>query len=243
MENKINNYLEYKAKIAALFNGKYDLPESASKIIELGYCISRDVQTDNIDVLIVGMNPSEGGGPGEYPSFDESITNPDGVYWHAIKRYLCDEYKFEHVDLFALRETHQYFLAQVGDNHNALDFLSKQLFLTQQLIELIKPKLIIVANKAAFAYWGKLPEYTWMGYSYKPIKSEINSVERDLELMEISGLSKKNQPPIGKLLCPDFETNLVGTKILFARYQANGCPKSKQITKSDIEYIFKHHID
>ena len=199
MENKINNYLEYKAKIAALFNGKYDLPESASKIIELGYCISRDVQTDNIDVLIVGMNPSEVGGPGEYPSFDESITNPDGVYWHAIKRYLCDEYKFEHVDLFALRETHQ--------------------------------------------YWGKLPEYTWMGYSYKPIKSEINSVERDLELMEISGLSKKNQPPIGKLLCPDFETNLVGTKILFARYQANGCPKSKQITKSDIEYIFKHHID
>ena len=43
--------------------------------------------------------------------------------------------------------------------------------------------------------------------------------KRDLEPYGNKGLSKKNQPPIGKLLCPDFETNLRWNKDPFARYQ------------------------
>lgn len=243
MKNIISNYNEYKAKIAALFNGEYELPTSVHNIIERGYRIPQNVQIDNIDVLIVGMNPSEKGEQKEYPTFDELTTNIKGPYWYAIKRYLCKEYKFEHIDLFALCETHQSMITKIGDNPNALEFLAKQLFLTQQLIELIKPKLIIVANKSAFAYWGKLPEYSWMGYSFESVKSDINSVERSMEIMKISGLSKNHPLPISKLLHPDFETNLIGTKILFARYQANGCREEKQITKNDIKYIFEHHID
>ncbi len=243
MNNKIHSYREYKIKIAALFNGKYDLPTSVQNMIERGYSIPKNVETDNIDVLIVGMNPSEKGEQKEYPTFDELMTNLQGPYWHAINRYLCKEYKFEHIDLFALRETHQHLLTKIGDNHNALDFLAQHLFLTQQLIELIKPKLIIIANKSALAYWGKLREYSWMGYSYESVESDINSIERSLEILKISGLSTNYPLPISKLLYPDFETSLVGTKILFARYQANGCPKNKQITKNDIKYILEHNID
>lgn len=245
MDYKITYYSDYKNKIRNLFADfvkNYDnqpdiFPKKFIEVLKRGYCIAKDVTMDHVDVLITGMNPSENKdkGSNEYPAFKIPVPNRSGQYWHAINRYYNKDYKFEHVDIFALREKHQQFLAKMGNNKEALDFFVQQLFLTQNLIENIHPKLIIVPNKSAFAYWGKLTNYTWMGYTFKPLWKDST---RDMELMEITGLSGDNKKdlPIGKILDPSFKTQLTGTRILFARYQANGCPKEKQITSKDIAF-------
>jgi len=246
MDYKITCYSDYKNKIRNLFadfvknyenHPDISLKESM-EVLKRGYSIAEDITMDHVDVLITGMNPSEKGEkiPNgiEYPAFKIPVPKDSGQYWQAINKYYNKDYKFEHVDIFALRERHQKFLTEMGDNKKALDFFVKQLFLTQNLIESIHPKLIVVSNKSAFAYWGKLINYTWMGYTFKSLWKDST---RDLELMEITGLSgydKKNLP-IGKTLDSSFETQLTGTKILFARYQANGCPKEKRITSKDID--------
>lgn len=240
--SEINSYEDYKRCISELFQNIKTLNKKWEEVKEKGYCISKDVKINNIDILIIGINPSfpKGSKEGnmEYKTFDENILNPEKGYWSTIKSYVQPlrekGYRAEHLDLFAIRKTEEQFLKSLKDcEQEVWNFMIQQLSYAQDLIELIHPKLIVVANKAAWAYFGRHPKYVWMGYEFRDI---FVNVERNMSLAEIVGIRKYEPARINKSLT---ETNLIGTKVLFARYQAYCCPKEQKITSQDLLNILE----
>lgn len=260
--NDINSYQNYANKMRELFANFKTENVCWQNIVRLGCCISKDVQTKNVDILIVGINPSfpfkkdkqteeerrlEQEREQEmlkygYPTFKETMSNLKGAgsYWHAINRYVKDLPKdivVEHLDLFALRNTDQKLITtfkeekEVDGSHIMQDFLLKQIFYAQDLIELIRPRLIIVSNKSLPAYFGYLPEYEWMGYKFDNVESVLFDSKSKKVLAEVHGFRRNGIVHTSSL------SN--GTKFLFTRYQANGCPKEQQIVSTDIMRILK----
>ena len=122
MEKEIMNYKDYLEALTALWN-KYQnesncpreftgVLEKLKETLKLGIGISRDYKP-NIDLLWMGINPScTDNKPIDctFPTFEETLMNPDIVYWKTVKRILIGcECTIEHLDLFAIRKTPQDF--------------------------------------------------------------------------------------------------------------------------------------
>lgn len=56
--SNIHSYVDYKEKMYELFHGVHSQNHKWQKVIEKGYCISRDVRISGVDILIIGINPS-----------------------------------------------------------------------------------------------------------------------------------------------------------------------------------------
>lgn len=248
MDNKftINCYNDYIKALDELWEtslNKNIYPE----ILERGYAIPENI--GKADLLIIGINPSFGKTDNDntteykhtFANFkrlkeSENKTN----YWRKIFNFIPHDTKCEHIDLFAIREAEQKKINEIGNNSLGLDFLVKHIWITQQMIEnVIKPKLIIVANRGASAYFGKNPKYTWIGYKLKPYYIEgletINSPKEEGELCSITGFRKD---AISRLFLSSEElqnknSELYKMKILF------GCMQSprKGLQKNDKRII------
>lgn len=244
MENKltIKSYNDYIKALDELWEtslNKNIYPE----ILKRGYAIPENI--GKADLLIIGINPSFGKTENDirteykhtFPCFEvlkksQNITK----YWKRIFSFIPPNIKCEHIDLFTIRNTEQKKINEIGINNLGLDFLVKHIWITQQMIEnVIKPKLIIVANRGAGAYFGKNPKYTWIGYDLESyyIKGleAINSPKEEGELCSIKGF-KKNAICSFFLSDEEFNnryTELPKMKILF------GCMQSprKDLQKND----------
>ena len=185
--------------------GKYG---TINNIMKRGYKICQNITQK--DILIVGYNPKYNtdnsiDNLSIYPLPEDAIINQLLVSPQKNLRY-----KTAYIDLFSFQESdHQFANQQIVLNPQLFGYVVEQICLTQNMIEeIIKPKLIIILNQDSWAYFGKLPQCTWMGYEFKTIKSV-----KGFELCEITGFSKAKDR-----ISQDtrFTSNLVGTKVLFA---------------------------
>ena len=185
--------------------GKYG---TINNIMKRGYKICQNITQK--DILIVGYNPKYNtdnsiDNLSIYPLPEDAIINQLLVSPQKNLRY-----KTAYIDLFSFQESdHQFANQQIVLNPQLFGYVVEQICLTQNMIEeIIKPKLIIILNQDSWAYFGKLPQCTWMGYEFKTIKSVTG-----FELCEITGFSKAKDR-----ISQDtrLTSNLVGTKVLFA---------------------------
>lgn len=193
------------------------------------------------DILITGINPSFD--PREAPgrSFHFGDILFDRVrksrYWQPIKKMLCDadidlRDRAAYLDLFYFREKEQGFLRrEILPNPAGIRFLVDQANLTQHIIEeVVKPKLIVVANKESAAYWGKHAEegIIWMGYDLRFVKRTKAG-----ELYRIAGLLDSAQR-VG----PEFRhTNIRNSFILFSQHIKRFTPAEKRPTAQMLQVL------
>lgn len=113
------------------------------------------------------------------------------------------------LNMFSCKEYVNPLVDDIIRNPRTFNYVVDQITVTQNIIEdIITPKVIIVLNKEAEAFFGHIKKLTWMGYTFRTA-GDING----LEVCEITGFSNANDR-----LAQDTRhmTNLIGTKIIFA---------------------------
>lgn len=113
-----------------------------------------------------------------------------------------------YMDLFPIQSTSAQFeiLKEIIQNPKMFDYVVEQISLNQTIIEdVVCPKLIIIQDNHSWAFFGKLPEFVWMGYEFQLIEKTAYG-----ELCRIVGFRSDDR------IQPDRkQTNLIGTKVLF----------------------------
>lgn len=113
-----------------------------------------------------------------------------------------------YMDLFPIQSTSAQFeiLKEIIQNPKMFDYVVEQISLNQTIIEdVVCPKLIIIQDNHSWAFFGKLPEFVWMGYEFQLIEKTAYG-----ELCRIIGFRSDDR------IQPDRkQTNLIGTKVLF----------------------------
>ena len=218
--NEIEEYLQKTWKECQL----------KQEVKERGFAFADPIKAD---LLITGINPSWRDKPNEPkvnyhgPAIDnlkpEVWKNRNGKKWDTyfgpIRNMLVDEAnkinlldRVDYLDLFHFKEQNQKFLTEniIKEQSDGIDFLRKELNLTQHIIEEnIQPKLILVKNKESWAYWGKIYGIVWMGYQFEHLWDYACG-----ELCRIVGLQQSNER-----IAPEIkETSLIGTRVLFSNH-------------------------
>jgi len=175
---------------------------------ELGLITNPNAQKGGI--LLVGMNPS-GTGQEIYKYLDchdgfwESKHTMMGAYNH----------KCGFIDLLPVRGGDQnLIIEQIKTDENYRRYCGKLLAFTRDYVELLQPRLIIIANRGAWFFWGVVNKWKWMGYTFNNEFAspwEGNRVCGYWSLSQICGIE-----PTG-VNRNSTTTNLVGTYILMYR--------------------------
>lgn len=140
-------------------------------VMNRGFMSSEKITTDGI--LFVGLNPS---------FVDNTPTNSVSFYDVEISK---EEYKryfgkfadvakktnlpWAHIDLLFLRETNQNLIDEIMQEQNGVDFIYEQLMISKQILEVAKPRVIVVCNTKARQFLGrdKTNELNvWMGHDF-----------------------------------------------------------------------------
>ena len=201
------------------------------KYTSIGEIMNRGFATNYIakqkDFLVLGFNS-------QY-----SITESNSVYilTLAFHGYWGEIYKmvfsraldltnnFQYLDLFAFRESNQEVaIRDVIQNPALFPYVVEQVCLTQEIIEsVVAPRVIVVKDKASWAFLGKLPQFTWMGYSFEHLQDTPYG-----EVCKIKGFTTKKDR-INK----QFEhSNIEGARILFLEPKDDGDLPTPQFLES-----------
>jgi hypothetical protein len=166
------------------------------------------------NIIFAGINPSYNGEPIFLGGYDVSMAIQDrkGHYGQFSKTMLSADQsaKWTTLDLFYYREGDQTIVNRLMKSELGLAFLCEQLKLTQEILEVLKPAIIVVSNASAKRFFGinKNKEETkdvWMGYNFESVDPENN-------VYKITGLSEKSIS--FKTLST---TALIGTFVIFSR--------------------------
>ncbi len=163
---------------------------SEISVIERGYAIQDNIIADSL--MFIGINPSYNG-KSERIFYDnhqtESTVHKYFRKFQDISREV--EVPWTHFDLLFLRETKQNEIEKIYSQKNGLGFIVEQLEIAKQVIELARPKVIVVNNSLARKYLGfekdvEKNENIWMDFDF-----EFNS---DLGTHIITSGILKNTP-------------------------------------------------
>lgn len=179
------------------------------------------------DILLLGFNPQVG------------ITESDRIYsfpfrfqgyWGDINKMIKSpgldlKSNTQYLDLFAFRESDQEVaIKEVIQNPALFPYVVEQVSLTQEFIEtIVIPRVIVVKDKASWAFLGKLPQFTWMGYSFEHYKDSPYG-----EVCKITGFTAKKDR-INKQI---EHTSLEGTRVLFLDPKEEGALVTPQFLES-----------
>ena len=141
-------------------------------------------------ILVTGLNPSVPINGLYVPtrSYPNPFKGERSNYFKRLGSILPEEYidKTAYLDLFPFFEYSQdSLLWQIRQNPG---FAAKILAVTKEEIERLSPRLIIIASKASYSFWGISEDSTWMGYDLKKIV-EVPGVNNDVR--KISGFKDK----------------------------------------------------
>ena len=189
------------------------------------------------DVLICGINPSFRAietNLNSY-SFDFNHLENDRYFgkFHDLVKVHKDKLAFTYTDMFYQRHTEQKEIAGFYSEKEGIEFLCRQLIVTQEMVEQLKPKLILVFNKQAANFWGlnyqdreNIMGNVWLGYEFE--NTEIENLYR------ITGLLESKERLNSGLKA----TNLIGTLVYFSKFISYRTDKKvmNQI-KSDIPLL------
>ncbi len=201
-----------KEKIKKVIERFENSNQQESEIIEVlkrGYTYTAD--NPERQILVVGINPSYNPMKNDYETIF-SLTGADENirYWKRTKQMLNDHItKTAYLDLFPIKFSKQAEFEQLFQKN--LRLMGELLQITQEEIERLAPRLIIVQNKRAQCYWGRSSNSVWMGYRFEKIDSSI--VEgKELDVCRIVGLKDDpNNERVFKLT----NTSLIGSIVVF----------------------------
>ncbi len=223
---------------------KRDLSMNLKNVIERGYVACKNEKQK--DILITGINPSFRSGSKNkslFYSFDNELINEKwDPYWSSLKRIIYNKEnsnidyreKSAYLDIFSFREQDQNFLKkQILNSEGGIEFIARQLTLTQKVIEeIIQPKVIIIKNKESAAYWGKYSNegLIWLGYDFEKIE-DCNAGE----IYRIKGFV--NSPE--RINSGLNETNLKNSIVLFSHHINQYTKREKRPTPETISRLFE----
>jgi hypothetical protein len=151
----------FEDRIEAIWNN----PKFSNiEILDYGYA-QQNNQVQN-SLLFIGINPSN------------STMNKEKLFWNDSSHRYFDKFKeisnkldntnWSHIDLLFVRETNQNNVKKLvySKDENILDFILQQLLLAKEMIEMIKPKIIIVNNTLARNLLGFEDGNNWIGYKF-----------------------------------------------------------------------------
>ena len=207
---------------AAFEAGETEHVRGLGKILDRGMVWAEN-EVGRTEILITGFNPSFrlGDTAGSF-KFDYRDVQYDSYYSEIKKTFLDDRLnaKAGYLDLFAVRETTQSYVAKFIKHPAGLSFIAEHLAITQREIERLHPRLIIVKNKGAWMFWGLQAirdgdkwMNVWMGYTFE----KIPGFENDIccgQIRKITGLYDVPDR-VGKEI---IKTDLSGTIILFTNH-------------------------
>lgn len=195
---------------------------------ELGRILDRGMvwaenEAGMTDILVTGINPSfrTGDAAGSFV-FRYRDVQQDSYYLEIRKTFFDDRLhaKAGYLDLFAVRETVQNRLSKFIKHPVGLSFIAEHLAITQQEIERLHPRLIIVKNKGSWMFWGlqatRIEDRrtnVWMGYTFETIPEFGNEIPYGV-VRRITGM-QDDPDRVGKTIS---RTNLVGTIVLFTNH-------------------------
>lgn len=238
LEKIMNNFEEsYLKQIEVLFDkyrGRFQ-NNDLNEILNHG-CVS-SIPAMNADILICGINPSYNEKSPNHFSFHELVSKRYFSPLHKITETCTDRSKIDYIDLFCFRRTNQNDIWKFTSDSVGVQFITEHLIITQNIIEQMKPKLILVFNKDAANFFGVRanPDFTdeksrniWMGYRFKCDESDSSCI--------IEGLHKDR---INK----DFkETNLVGTRVFFSSYMRYLNTEKRNNIKDTVSNLIKNTL-
>ena len=212
---------------------------------EHGFCVITNTKAKNDGILLVGMNPSnpkkeiKDSDPIEYLDCKKKAEGGNGdpsCFW-GPKHEMMGRYdnQVNYIDLLPIKLTRQDQVDCLDNNYRA-----HLLEVTQQHIEDIKPRLIILVNWDALYYWGYYVEHPWMGYSLELIKT----IKNKWELYLIKGLQEENDERlnIDFFKSQNNKTKLNGCYLLrycqVSIWYKRPAPELK-LTEKDIEGLLK----
>jgi hypothetical protein len=185
-----------------------------NEIVNREYVYSKLNQ--NANILICGINPSyrvKEDNPNAYEfDFNDEKVKKDPYFkkFHDKTKGIQTNY----IDLLRQRHTSQSDIGLFMKEEKGLQFIIDQLKVSQNAIENLKPKLILVFNRMAGQFWGRDAIYykngnarsVWMGYTFIP--TEIEGA------MKITGIIQHSDRINQSLK----QTNLIGTIIYFSSF-------------------------
>ena len=214
-----------------------NINQDAVSVIQRGIVLC--VNNPSNGILITGINPSSGHRSGNGFYAFPKINNVG--YWRHKRSLVQDEKDnvdnmniTAYLDLFPMRITSQRIFENIFGPY--LQLKSNLLKLTQQEIEEhIKPKLIIIANKDSYYYWGVNSDATCMGYDLKKVKNNVLPERGDnVKIFKIAGFKEANDR-----VFQNPTTNLKDTiVVLYAMYDNRH--KGKHLTAKEIKKIFEN---
>lgn len=203
-----------------------DRKEFLAENAEYGHMLCIPSDNPQGKILFTGINPSLGKG-GEQDNVP--FKSFSGPFWDPVIDLAGDLINdTAYIDLFPLRRTKQDIFEQLGR-----DFKGRILEVTQNEIERLEPKLIVVLNARSKYYWG--PE-GWMGYSFE--KTSLTPIHGRL-LYKITGFNPNCKDRINPKLK---ESRLEGTYIYFYRMLTSRYEKkqstAERLCHNDLETIW-----
>jgi len=191
------------------------------------------------DILILGINPSDD--KTNIPS-SFKFSNSKGVYFnkfHKIANAIdpTSKYIFDYLDVFCFRETHQSNISIFLKNSVGVSFLCEHLTITQNIIEELKPKLIIVFNKLAGNF---------LGVNAKKVGSDYTNIWLGYEFFEpenynckiIAGFKNSNER-INKNITA---SSLIGTPVYFSKYLGRSKNIEIETIIEEIKHVINNHL-
>lgn len=229
MENK-----ELNEKLTCIWNTYQHVSpfknEEMLKVLERNYCYAEPSQKGK--TMVVGFNPSYGGND---DVISYTLSSAKHRYFTTLRKTVLSDAETTYLDLFYFKYTEQSVIEKLisEEGELGLAFMVEQLELTKQIMEDSKPKLILVMNKGAWAYFGYYEKYVWMGYTFE----EVSNLDiKEGKLMRITGFRDSHFRLLPKLE----STNLIGTYVYFSRHLNRVPTPKKDIITNEIKEIRKN---
>jgi len=215
---------------------KFNKFTGIAEITNLGFWYCAADKNRIYNVLITGLNPSlqiDG------KKFDNcSFEQLENRYFTKIKKPIIEaelQEETTYLDLFCFKEsTQKTVFSEFLKTETNIDFIANHLAITQNEIERINPKVIVIKNRGSYCFWGKEVIQksdklfnVWMGYKFEKIKTLACG-----EVCYITGLIDSKERINQNIK----ETNLIGTIVLFSTYDSWNRP---QPTKDDYIELMK----
>jgi hypothetical protein len=118
-----------------------------------GYALQDEILQGAL--MFIGINPSHSGDKNErvyYTNGQDSILHPYFKKFQDISSKV--KIPWTHMDLLFVKETQQKEVEKIFSCRNGLEFIVRQLNISNQVIELAKPKIIVVNNSLARKFLG-----------------------------------------------------------------------------------------
>jgi hypothetical protein len=169
MQNKFSVKQNFEEKFSEIFsNNDFGLIDQ----VEYGFHSIDEIEENSL--LFIGLNPSRI--TDELPQGSHFYNlrqkgNDYPKYWKAFEEFgEATSLTWTHLDLLVVRETNQEKINDIFRLNNGIDFIYQQLMISKQIIEAVKPRIIVIANTLSRLFIGRMQsngEKIWIGYEFE----------------------------------------------------------------------------